>query len=100
MHDVDPNLEHALRASEPAIVDSGFSENVLRQLPAKRRSRARARRWTLGGAAGLGSLLTMLLAEPVEKMLASLVIVPTPVITIIALILIVGASLAWIVRSE
>jgi hypothetical protein len=33
-------------------------------------------------------------------MLASLVIVPTPVITIIALILIVGASLAWIVRSE
>lgn len=100
MHDIDPDLERTLRASEPEIGDSGFSDGVLRQLPAKRSSRARARRWTLAGAAGLGSVLTMLLAEPVEKMLGSLVTVPAPVITIAALVLIVSVSAAWIARSE
>jgi len=101
MHDIDPDLEHMLRRAEPSIGDAGFSESVLRQLPAKRRSRSRARRWTLGGAAAAGSVLTMLLAEPVEKMLGSLaVVVPGPLITIAALILIVSASVAWIVHSE
>jgi hypothetical protein len=99
MHDLDSDLEQKLRAAEASIGDAGFSESVLRQLPAKR-SRSRARRWTLGGAAALGSLLTMLVAEPVEKMLGSLAIVPAPVITIVVLVLIVSGSLVWIVRSE
>ena len=100
MHDTDPDLELRLQASEREIGDAGFTDSVLRQLPAKRPSRARARRWTLAGAAALGSLFTMLLAEPIEKMLGSLAIVPAPVITVAAIVLIVSVSLAWIVRSE
>jgi hypothetical protein len=99
MHDIDPDLEQRLRAAESPIGDAGFSESVLRELPPRRR-RSRARRWTLGGAAALGSLLTMLVAEPVEKMLGSLAIVPAPIITIVVLVLIVSGSLVWIVRSE
>jgi hypothetical protein len=100
MTEADPGLEQVLRTREPEIADAGFSESVLRQLPARRSRRGRARRWTLAGAAGLGSLLTLLLAEPVEPMLRSVTVLPAPMITTVALVLIVSIPLAWILYSE
>jgi hypothetical protein len=67
MESVDSRVDHALRASEMAIADNGFSESVLRLLPRRRLSSAASRRWTLAGAAATGSLLTILLAPPVES---------------------------------
>lgn len=65
------DLEAALRAPEPALADDDFSANVLARLPAPRR-RSFARRWTLAGAAALGSGLTLAIAPPLESAVATL----------------------------
>jgi hypothetical protein len=67
MESVDSRVEQALRASETAIADEGFSDSVLHRLPRRRFSGAASRRWTLAAAAATGSLLTILLAPPVES---------------------------------
>jgi hypothetical protein len=67
MESLDRRVEQALRAPETAIGDDGFSESVLRGLPRRRLSSAASRRWTLAAAAATGSLLTILLAPPVES---------------------------------
>jgi hypothetical protein len=64
-------IEAALRTPEPALADESFSASVLSRLPAPRR-RNSARRWTLAGAAALGSALTLALAPPLESVVASL----------------------------
>jgi hypothetical protein len=97
MGDVDLELQHRLQAREQSLGDAGFSDSVLRQLPARRRQLGTgARRWTLAGAAGMGSLLTILLAEPMEKLLAALAPVPAHAVTIAVLILMISVPLAWI----
>ncbi|HJR69079.1 MAG TPA: hypothetical protein VKA43_03490 [Gammaproteobacteria bacterium] len=65
------NIEAALRAPEPALADDDFSVKVLARLPPRRR-RSSARRWTLAGAACLGSALTAMFAPPLGDALASL----------------------------
>lgn len=65
------NIEAALRAPEPALADDDFSVKVLARLPPRRR-RSSARRWTLAGAACLGSALTAIFAPPLGDALASL----------------------------
>jgi hypothetical protein len=67
MESVDRRVEQMLHAPEAAIADDGFSENVLQRLPKRRVSSAASRRLTLAGAAAMGSLLTILLAPPVES---------------------------------
>jgi hypothetical protein len=67
MDSLDLRIERALSAPESAIGDAGFSEAVLARLPKRRLSAAASGRWTLAGAAALGSLLTILLAPPVES---------------------------------
>jgi hypothetical protein len=97
----DDKLESVLRASEPEIADAQFSERVLAQLPPKRRwGQATTRRWTLTGAAGLGSLVTYLAAEPIEQALSAYVALPPPVVTVAVLALIVSLPIAWILHSE
>ena len=66
MESVDGRVEQALRAPETAIADDGFSESVLERLPKCRLSTVASRRLTLAAAAAAGSLLTILLAPPVE----------------------------------
>jgi hypothetical protein len=100
MSNPDNELERILRASETEIADAPFSERVLAQLPAKRWRRVTARRWTLAGAAGLGSLVTYLVAEPLEQALSAYVLLPPPVVTITVLALIVSLPIAWILHSE
>jgi hypothetical protein len=101
MGDIDLELEEQLRKREPSLGDAGFSDSLLRRLPARRRRPgAAARRWTLAGAAGMGSLLTILLAEPLEKLLASLVPIPAYAVTIAALVLMISVPLAWILQTE
>jgi hypothetical protein len=56
-----------LHAPEAAIADDGFSERVLHHLPRRRLGSVASRRWTLAAAAATGSLLTILLAPPVES---------------------------------
>jgi len=67
MDPIDRRLDQALRAPETAIADDGFSEIVLERLPRRRLGGAASRRWTLAAAAATGSLLTILLAPPVES---------------------------------
>ena len=58
-------VETALRAPEVTLADDEFSASVLARLPPRRRTGS-ARRWTVAGAAALGSALTLALASPLE----------------------------------
>lgn len=66
----DP-IDAALRSPEPTLADDDFSANVMARLPARQR-RSAARRWTVAGAAALGSVLTLAIAPPLETVVASL----------------------------
>jgi hypothetical protein len=92
------DIETALRAPEPQLADDEFSANVLASLPPPRRRRRAARRWTLAGAAGLGSALTLLLAPPLEGVVASLspVAVPPLVISTVAVLAIVTIPVVFV----
>ena len=87
---LDP-LERALRAPEQPLADEEFSAGVLARLPPRRRPSS-ARRWTLAGAAALGSALTLVLAPPLENVLAALspIAVPAAVASAVALAAIVA----------
>jgi hypothetical protein len=100
MNEPNQALEDLLRSSEPEMPDAGFSESVLKQLPAKQWKRIPARRWTLAGAAGLGSMTTWLLAEPIEQTLSAYAVLPAPLVTIAAMALIVSLPIAWVLYSE
>ena len=63
-------IDAALRMRESTLADDDFSEKVLARLPPRRRH-STARRWTLAGAAALGSALTLALAPPLETVLGS-----------------------------
>ena len=65
----DP-IDAALRSPEPTLADDDFSTNVMARLPA--RQHRSARRWTVAGAAALGSVLTLAIAPPLESVVASL----------------------------
>lgn len=83
-------IEAALRTAEPALADDDFSAMVLARLPPRRRL-VSARRWTLAGAAAMGSALTLALAPPLEDVVASLSpwSVPPLALSAVALIAIV-----------
>jgi hypothetical protein len=100
MNDAD-NLEAALRAPEPALADDEFSANVLARLPPRRR-RAATRRWTLAGAACLGSALTAFFAPPLGEALAVLLpwMVPPLAATTLAIFVIVLVPGAYFLYAE
>jgi len=95
------NLEAALRAAEPTIGDDEFSANVLARLPPRRR-RISARRWTLVGAACLGSALTAIFAPPLGEVLMSLLpwMVPPLAATTLAILAIVMVPGLYFLYAE
>ncbi|HEY3518353.1 MAG TPA: hypothetical protein VGL98_14995 [Gammaproteobacteria bacterium] len=95
------NIEAALRAPEPALADDEFSVSVLARLPPRRRRIAR-RRWTLVGAACLGSALTAIFAPPLGETLASLTpwMLPPLAATTLAIFVIVMAPGLYFLYSD
>jgi hypothetical protein len=99
----DARLEVALRESESAIGDDGFSDIVMSSLPRRRVSRTAARRLTLGGAAVAGSILTSVLGAPLETAFSSLVLEGGYGMTAIAAIVVAGLitiPVAWVFYSR
>jgi predicted MFS family arabinose efflux permease len=98
---MNQDLEAALRAPEPALADDDFSLRVLARLPPQRR-RSTARRWTLAGAACLGSALTAIFAPPLGEALASLSpwMVPPLAATALAVVVIVLVPGAYFLYGE
>jgi len=101
MKDEATSIEAALRAPEPALADDEFSASVLARLPPRRRHIA-TRRWTLAGAACLGSALTAVFAPPLGEALASLTpwMLPPLVATTLAVLVIVMAPGIYFLYSE
>jgi hypothetical protein len=103
MDGLDSRVDNALRAPEAAIADDGFSERILQRLPKRRLSGAASRRWTLAAAAATGSLLTILLAPPVETAFG-LALLPdslrTFALAALAFAATVGIPLACVFHSE
>ena len=95
------NVEAALRAPEPTLADDDFSVRVLARLPPRRR-RSTARRWTLAGAASLGSALTALFAPPLGNALASLTpwMIPEVAATTLAVLVIVMVPGLYFLYAE
>lgn len=83
-------IEAALRSPEPTLADEDFSAGVLARLPPRQR-RGNSRRWTLAGAAALGSALTFAIAPPLESAVASLSpwSIPASAISAVAMLAIV-----------
>lgn len=101
MNDKVTNIEAALRAQEPALADDEFSVSVLARLPPRRR-RIATRRWTLVGAACVGSGLTAIFAPPLGEALASLTpwMLPPLAATTLAVFAIVMAPGLYFLYSE
>jgi hypothetical protein len=95
------NIEATLRAPEPTLADDDFSVNVLARLPPRRR-RSTARRWTLAGAACLGSALTAIFAPPLGEALALLLpwVIPPVAATTLAILVIVMVPGMYFLYSE
>jgi hypothetical protein len=100
MNEKTTNIEAALRAPEPALADDEFSTSVLARLPPRRR--IATRRWTLAGAACLGSALTAIFAPPLGEALAALTpwMLPPLAATTLAILVIVMAPGIYFLYSE
>lgn len=96
----DP-IEAALRAPEQALADDDFSSTVLARLPPRQR-RSTARRWTVAGAAALGSALTLALAPPLETVVASISPwgIPPLALSTIAVVVLVMAPALYVFYTE
>lgn len=95
-------LEAALRSPERALADDDFSASVLARLPARHgRRRGLARRWTLAGAAALGSATTLAIAPPLENAIRALSpwSVPPLALSAIAIIAIVMVPALFVVYA-
>jgi hypothetical protein len=101
--DIETELEEALQAPERSIGDDGFSERVLARLPRRRCGLAVSPRWTLAAAAAMGSLLTLLLAPPVESafgLLKTSSTVQTLVLTAAGFVTVIAIPLVWLFHAE
>lgn len=97
---LDP-IDSTLRAPEPTLADDDFSASVLARLPPRRR-RSAARRWTLAGAAALGSALTLAIAPPLESAVASLSpwSIPPLALSVAAAVIIVVLPALFVLYAE
>lgn len=99
----DKQLEDTLLKSENAIIDDGFSESVLDRLPKKRRADIKSRCWTLAGAAAMGSILTLILAPPIEKAFNLYRITHgyhTTVLAVLITIVLLAVPTSWVLFSQ
>ncbi|MDX1561309.1 MAG: hypothetical protein R3305_00185 [Gammaproteobacteria bacterium] len=96
-------MDELLLQPEREIGDEGFSETVVGALPARRNLRVSARRWTLGGAADAGSLVTALLGAPIEAVFSSFALGGGAATTVAAALLVatvVAVPVAWVFYSK
>src|SRR5688572_6841992 len=102
MDALETQLDVMLHRPEPAVGDDGFSEGVMRALPARRFARAKARRWTLGSAAATGGVLAVLFGAPLESAFSSVVVDGGYVASILAVLVvaIVAVPAVWAFYSE
>jgi hypothetical protein len=96
----DP-IEAALLAPEQTVADDDFSSTVLARLPPRQR-RSTARRWTVAGAAALGSALTLAFAPPLETVVASISpwSIPPLLLSTIAVVALVMAPALYVFYTE
>lgn len=103
MESIDKQLDGMLRKSETLIGDDGFSEGIINRLPKRRLSREKFRNWTLAGAAAMGSILTLILAPPIEtafKLFETLSAYPMLMFAIFIVTTILAVPLAWLLYSK
>jgi hypothetical protein len=96
-------LEELLSAAERPLADAGFTEGVMRSLPARRFGARRARQLTLTAAAAIGSALTLVLASPVETLLVGVVApggLAMELITAGAAVALFAGPIAWVIYAE
>jgi anti-sigma factor RsiW len=99
MERTDSLLEAALSEPESSIGDDGFTDSVMRGLPRRRLSREAARRWTLGGAAAIGSIVTSVLGAPLETAFSAFVLEGSVSLALVAPVALIGLVLipvAWV----
>jgi hypothetical protein len=94
-------LENALRTPEPALADEEFNTSVLARLPPRLR-RSTAPRWTVAGAAALGSVLTLAIAPPLEGVVASIApfAIPPLVLSAVGVVATVVIPALYVFYSE
>jgi hypothetical protein len=100
---IDKQLDAMLRKPETPISDDGFSESVLSRLPGRGHYREKYRKWTLAGAAAMGSLLTLILAPPIETVFKYFEIKSTVqvlVLLIFLFLMVLSVPLAWLLYSR
>lgn len=103
MDAIDMQLERSLRVSEPAIGDDGFSDAVMSSLPRKRLSNTTARRWTLGTAAAVGSVVTSVLGAPLESAFSAFVLGGGYEMAFLAVaftVIVLAVPVAWVFYSR
>ena len=100
---MDKQPDAMLRKPETAISDDGFSESVLCRLPGRWRYREKYRKWTLAGAAAMGSLLTLILAPPIETVFKLFEFESTDqifVLLVYLFLMVLSVPLAWLLYSR
>jgi hypothetical protein len=112
MNVTDERLEARLRVAESPIADDGFSVAILTRLPRKRLRARTARCLSLGIAAAIGGLITLLGASPeiLSPEILSLGILPpvlgepgaiaASLLISLPVIALLFVPFAWLVYSE
>jgi hypothetical protein len=98
MDSIDKQLDELLRRSEIHLGDDGFTESVLKRLPKRKFSGGKSRYWTLASATALGSILTIILAPPIETAFGLFAILSAYQILMLAAFLfitVLAIPLAW-----
>ena len=102
MDSIDARLEALLHEPESAIRNDGFSETVMTAVRATRRGDARTARWTLTGAVVAGTVITSLIAAPLNGAFSSWVPESDYATSALAVLFVafVAIPAAWIFDSE
>ena len=102
MDSIDARLEAMLLEPEPAIRNDGFSETVMTAVRGTKRGDARTTRWILTGAAVVGTVLTALLAAPLDGAFSSWVPGSAYATSALAVLFVAFVTIpaAWVFYSE
>ena len=99
----DKQLGELLKRSEIQLGDDGFTESVLKHLPQRKFSRETSRSWTLASASAVGSILTLILAPPIETsfgLFATLGSYQTLMFGALLFITVLAIPLAWFLYTR
>jgi hypothetical protein len=99
---IDARLEAMLLEPEPAIGNDGFSETVMAAVRATKLCDARTTRWTLTGAIVAGTVITSLIAAPLNGAFSSWLPGSDYATSALAVLFVafVAIAAAWVFYSE